>query len=213
MNYNTVEDIRQEFLRLKEQSHSQDMLEIVNASFIADEPTIFGAINHDYVKRELDWYLSQSLFVDDIEGQVPAIWQSIAGEDDSINSNYGWCIFSDANHNQYDKAVAAIKADVDTRQATMLYTRPTMHEDAKRNGMRDFICTYAHQLMVRDGELNYLVYMRSNDVVFGYNNDKAWADYVWTKAAEELGIPLGRMYWNAASLHVYPRHHLLVTHG
>jgi len=66
-------------------------------------------------------------------------------------------------------------------------------------------------MMFRDGKLNYHVYMRSNDVVFGYNNDKAWADYVHDLAAKDLGVEKGVMYWNAASLHVYPRHHHLVV--
>ena len=52
--------------------------------------------------------------------------------------------------------------------------------------------------------------MRSNDAVFGYKNDKAWADYVHQRASTKLCVPMGNMYWNAASLHVYPQHRELV---
>ena len=207
-----VSDIRMAFKDLLAWSDDEnEMLEIVNASFVADKPTIFGELNHDYIESEKQWYLSESLDVYDIPGKTPQIWKNIADNDGMINSNYGWCQFSDANHNQYDKALAAIKADSDTRQATMIFNRPTMHEDAFRNCMSDFMCTYAHQLMLRDGKLDYLVFMRSNDVVFGYRNDKAWADYVHQRAADELGVELGTMYWNAASLHVYPRHRKLIN--
>ena len=210
----TTEDIRSWFLVLRErESDPEAMLEIVNASFIADEPAIFGRVNHDYVEREWEWYMSESLNVNDIPGKTPDIWERVSDMDGFINSNYGWCQFSAENHNQYDKAVANLKADRDSRQGAMIFTRPTMHEDAVSNGMADFMCTYAHQLMIRDGKLNYHVYMRSNDVIFGYNNDKAWADYVWQRAAHDLGVAKGTMYWNAASLHVYPRHRHLVIHG
>jgi thymidylate synthase len=90
-----------------------------------------------------------------------------------------------------------------------------MHKDAFVDGMKDFMCTYAVQLMIRNGKLNYIVYMRSNDAVFGYKNDKYWHDVVFNKALDELkgmypNLTKGNMYWNAASLHVYPRHfHLL----
>ena len=210
----TVEDIRLQFLSLKERSgNPHDMLEIVNASFIADEPAIFGEPNSDYIFREWKWYMSQSLNVNDIPGDVPKIWQHVSDKDGFINSNYGWCQFSEANHNQYANAVANLKADRNSRQGAMIFTRPTMHEDAVANGMSDFMCTYAHQLMIRDGKLNYHVIMRSNDVVFGYPNDKAWADYVWKMAAKDLGVELGTMYWNATSLHVYPRHRPRVTYA
>ena len=31
-------------------------IEIMNASFFANQPTIFGTVNEDYVQRELEWY-------------------------------------------------------------------------------------------------------------------------------------------------------------
>ena len=212
MKMNLVNDVRLALLAVKERSHNPDeMLEIVNASFIADQPSIFGSVNQDYVAREHEWYMSQSLNVNDIPGTVPQIWQNVSDKDGFINSNYGWCQFSGENYNQYHSAIANLSNDPASRQGAMIFTRPSMHIDAVANGRSDFMCTYAHQLMIRNGKLNYHVYMRSNDAVFGYNNDKAWADYVWKLASDDLGVPLGTMYWNAASLHVYPRHRHLVT--
>ena len=85
-----------------------------------------------------------------------------------------------------------------------------MHEAARHKGMRDFICTNTVQLLIRDGELHYLVSMRSSDAVFGYKGDLAWHTYVHEKASRDLGVPAGKIVWNAGSLHVYPRHHHLV---
>ena len=181
-------------------------LEIMNASFIADQPSIIGKVNEDYVERELAWYKSQSLNVNDIPGETPAIWKAVATEDGYINSNYGWCIWSDENHNQYTNVLDELKKNPDSRRANMIYTRPTMHSDYNRNGMSDFMCTNNVQYLIRNGELNALVYMRSNDAVFGYKNDWAWQKYVLDSLCKELNVPIGQIYWNVSSLHVYERH-------
>jgi len=181
-------------------------LEIMNASFIADHPAIIGTVNEDYVERELAWYKSQSLNVNDIPGETPAIWKSVATEDGYINSNYGWCIWSDENHNQYTNVLDELKKNPDSRRANMIYTRPTMHSDYNRNDMSDFMCTNNVQYLIRNGELNALVYMRSNDAVFGYKNDWAWQKHVLDSLCKELNVPAGQIYWNVSSLHIYERH-------
>src|SRR6056300_125635 len=181
-------------------------LEIMNASFIADHPAIIGTVNEDYVERELAWYKSQSLNVNDIPGETPAIWKAVATEDGYINSNYGWCIWSDENHNQYTNVLDELKKNPDSRRANMIYTRPTMHSDYNRNGMSDFMCTNNVQYLIRNGEINALVYMRSNDAVFGYKNDWAWQKHVLDSLCKELNVPAGQIYWNVSSLHIYERH-------
>lgn len=90
-----------------------------------------------------------------------------------------------------------------------------MHTDATRDGMSDFMCTHATHLMIRNGHLHYIVNMRSNDAVFGYKGDRAWHAWVHQLALDALtknypDLSLGNLYWNAGSLHVYPRHHHLV---
>lgn len=185
-------------------------IEIMNAAFIADEPAIFGTVNYEYVARELEWYKSMSLNVYDIPEPVPAIWKAVADKDGFINSNYGWCIYSEENGSQFKNVVEQLKANQDSRRATMIYNRPSMHQDFNKNGMSDFMCTNAVQYLVRNGHVNALVYMRSNDAVFGYKNDFAWQKHVLDQVAEETGIPAGTIYWNVASLHVYERHFELV---
>ena len=185
-------------------------VEVMNAAFIANEPAIFGTLNHDYIERELQWYKSISRNVNDIPGGPPEIWKRVATPDGYINSNYGWCIWSDANYNQYTNVLDELKSNPDSRRATMIYTRPTMHTDYKLNGMSDFMCTNTVQYLVRDGKLHSLVYMRSNDAIFGYKNDYAWQKHVLDELAKELSLPAGNIYWNVASLHVYERHFDLI---
>lgn len=185
-------------------------VEIMNASFIADRPSIVGTVNHEYVERELQWYKSMSLNVYDIPEPVPAIWKAVADENGFINSNYGWCIYSEDNGSQFKNVVAELNRNPDSRRATMIYNRPSMHKDYNKNGMSDFMCTNAVQYLVRNGHVNALVYMRSNDAVFGYKNDFAWQKHVLDQVAEETNIPAGNIYWNVASLHVYERHFDLI---
>jgi thymidylate synthase len=60
-----------------------------------------------------------------------------------------------------------------------------------------------------DGNERYLdciVNFRSNDAVFGFNNDALWAKYIQQRLAKDLQVNVGKLYWNAGSLHVYERH-------
>jgi thymidylate synthase len=72
--------------------------------------------------------------------------------------------------------------------------------------MSDFVCTYANTFLIRDGKLTSHYLMRSNDAVFGYDNDVHWALYVQKLLAEDLDVEVGDLIWTATNLHVYERH-------
>jgi len=209
---NRVCDIREYFieaLRNKEfviDKTGVKTIELVNASFIADEESIFGAVNHSYVERELEWYESQSLSVYDIPGGAPAIWKSVADSAGYINSNYGWCIWSPYNGDQYKHVLEELQNNPNSRRAVMIYTRPEMWYDYNFDGRSDFMCTNSVQYMIRNNRLQTIVQMRSNDVVFGYRNDFAWQKHISEKLANDLGIDRGAIHWNVGSLHVYEIH-------
>jgi len=187
-------------------------IEILASDFIADEPFIFGKPNQDYIERELTWYNSQSLNVNDIPPPVPVIWQKVATPDGRINSNYGWAIYSEENFNQYKSCFAELSRNPDSRRAVMLYTRPSMQVEYNKDGMSDFMCTFTTHHLIRDNKLQTIMMMRSNDALRGYNNDFAWIDHVHKKLADDLKIETGNIYWKANSLHVYETHFYLVDH-
>ena len=213
---NTVANVRSHFRTLKKfEDYVVDktgvkLLEIVNASFIADQPTIFGKPNDDYIKREIEWYESKSLNVNDIPGGPPKIWKEVADPHGWINSNYGWCIWSISNFSQYDNVLSELRKNPNSRRAIMIYTRPTMWLDYDIRGRSDFMCTNAVQYLIRDNRLHAVVQMRSNDVVFGYRNDYAWQSHVMDKLCNDLNVERGNIHWNVGSLHVYERHFDLV---
>jgi thymidylate synthase len=220
----TIESIRQYFAdQYKNKNFVVDKsgvttLELVGASFCADEPSIFGEINDDYIQRELEWYISMSLYVDDIPGVVPKIWKDVSSRDGKINSNYGYLMFSSENFCQYENVLMELTRSPNSRRAVAIYTRPSMHSNWCVNGMSDFICTNAVQYLIRNGMLEVVVQMRSNDVVYGYRNDYAWQKYVQdklvydyncgTKKADKI-VP-GNITWQVGSLHIYERHYSLV---
>lgn len=206
----TVQDIRDEFIRLKyeEELTGDGMLEIIGASFIADEPSIFGTPNEDYIRREIAWYDTGVPNIFHMEQPIPEIWKQVAGPDGEVNSQYGYLIHQER---QFEHVIGELASNPQSRRGTIVYTRPTMHYDATWNGRNDFICTNAVGYFFRRGALHAVVQMRSNDVVFGYRNDYAWQKVVLERIAAVLEVPVGDIIWQAASLHVYPRHMDLVT--
>ena len=208
-----VEHIREHFIeelkygRFITDKTGVKTIEMIGACFEANHSSIFGDINEEYIQRELDWYKSMSLYVDDIPGITPAIWKQVASTEGKINSNYGWAIYSEDNGLQYLNVLDELTANPNSRRAVMIYTRPTMWSDYNHNGMSDFMCTNAVQYMIRDGQLVAVVQMRSNDVVFGYRNDYAWQSHVANQLSEDLGLKTWpKIIWNVGNLHVYERH-------
>ena len=209
----TVEDIRTEFrVKLINKIYVEDgNIEILNANFIANEPTIFGKLDQDYIDREMTWYHKQSKNIFHMDRPIPKIWQKIANTYGDINSNYGALIFSEQHGSQYQQCLEQLTYNIHTRRAVMIYMPQTMHIDAEVKGMNDFVCTYAVQFLVRDKLLYCIINMRSSDAIFGYKNDRHWHTEIHKQLLFDLRlkdiyhhIRLGPIIWNAGSLHIYP---------
>jgi thymidylate synthase len=212
----SVDNIRDIFRnKLKNEEYVTDktgckMIELMGACFLADQPAIFGKVSDDYVRREIQWYESRSLNVNDIPPPVPQIWKQVATPEGLINSNYGWCIYSEENGHQFQNCIRTLQKDSESRRAIMIYTRPSMQVDYNKGGMSDFMCTNTVQYAVRNERVHAIVNMRSNDVVFGYKNDYAWQSHALFLVSDALRIPMGSIIWQVGSLHVYERHFGLV---
>ena len=230
MLLNSVKDIREFFIgELRDEAFTidktgQKTIEMLGANFIASEPSIFGTPNQEYIDAELEWYESQSTNINDIHGvekDPPKAWQYSANDNGEINSNYGHLVFSKKYYEQFDQAFYELWDNPDSRRAQMVYNRPSIWVEYDEGGKNDFICTNAQTFYIRDGLLHMVSQMRSNDVVFGYKNDYAWAQYLmdkmvsrWNQMAEMTGehesIEKGMLTWQVMNLHVYERHFNLV---
>ena len=82
MKINYIDNIKNEFRSLKERRVIRNgTIEIQNAMFRVDQPTIFGERNEKYIEAELEWYKSQSLNVNDlfdIYGSTVKIWKDVS---------------------------------------------------------------------------------------------------------------------------------------
>jgi len=218
-----VNDIRQYFIQELQNENftvdrtDQKTIELIGASFLADEKAIFGTPNAEYIDAELDWYLNCSTNINDIrsENGPPKAWQYAANKYGEINSNYGKLIFDDKYYRQYENVLTELADNPDSRRACMVYNRPSIWTEFNENGKNDFICTNAVTYYIRNSQIHAVVQMRSNDVVFGYKNDYAWQRYVMDLIASDLSggnkhYTVGNLYWQVQNLHVYERHFHLV---
>jgi len=231
MLMNSVKDIREFFIgELADEAFTidktgQKTIEMIGANFVASEPSIFGTPSQDYIKKEIAWYESESTNIYDINKEsgadAPAAWKYSADKHGNINSNYGHLVFSDKYFKQFYMAFDELWCNPDSRRAQMVYNRPSIWVEFNEGGKSDFICTNAQTFYIRDGVLMMVSQMRSNDVVFGYKNDYAWAQYLmdkfvsnWNEMAAVTGehgeIEKGMLIWQVMNLHVYERHFNLV---
>ena len=197
-------------------------IELIGASFIADEESIFGTPNEEYINKEIEWYNSMSTNINDInkEGEPPAAWKYAANEHGEINSNYGLLTMSEQYHDQLGHVADELVTNPDSRRACMIYNRPSIWLEYDKGGMSDFICTNAVSYMIRDEKLISVVQMRSNDVVYGYKNDYAWQKWIQREVCDLINIDQhenyktlvkpGDIYWQVQNLHVYEKHFNLV---
>ena len=168
-----------------------------------------------YVKSELDWYKSMDLSIIGHEGiESNPTWQSCCTKDEKkeINSNYGWCVFSEENGSQYDNCLEVLKKDKTTRNAIIVYNRPSIYKDYKRDGMHDMICTMDSHFFIRNNKLMMVHNMRSNDIRYGFIcSDLAWNCFVYQNLYEDLketypDLEVGQIIWTSDSMHLYSRH-------
>ncbi len=200
----------------------QKTIELIGASFIADEPSIFGTVNESYVNAEIEWYKNMSTNINDIWGddnEPPKAWKLSANKHGEINSNYGLLCFSSKYNNQMSNAISELIRNRDSRRATIIYNRPSIWHDYNENGKNDFICTNAVTYYIRNRKVYCVVQMRSNDVIYGYKNDYAWQDFMLNEItnlynelldSDDNKVETGFIHWQVQNLHIYEQHFNLV---
>ena len=178
---------------------------IFNCGFYMEDPLDNHIKNkergwkHEYAEAEWQWYLSGNRNISklgDIYGKVPPIWERMADNDGNVNSNYGWQWL---RNNQYDYVVDKLKKQIDTRHAAIsIY-------DAKENKDydNDTPCTYAVQFTIIDNKLCMSVYMRSNDLWYGFCNDQYCFSMLQKKVSDDINKEIGWYYHHAHNMNIY----------
>jgi len=182
-----------------------DTKALFNVGFYLDNPMLREITNKDrkwsinYAEAEWLWYLSGDNNIKklgELYGKVPDIWNHMADTNGCVNSNYGW---QWSRNKQLEYVVSKLKSDSETRQAAIsIY-------DAKEHDLyeNDTPCTYAVQFTIIDNKLCMSVYMRSNDLWYGFCNDQYQFSQLQKVVAERLSINVGWYYHHAHNLHLY----------
>jgi len=212
MNYEAMQ-----FLPLYQQLNKQpivnDMKELLFIRVDLDMNRTTGILdftarksNKDYLTKEKEWYLSKDLSTQKMFDI--AIWNAVKDSSNQVNSNYGYLVYSKGNFNQIEHVVKKLKEDKNTRQAVIIYNRPSIHLEWDDLGSKDFICTFYQHFFIRDNKLDCITSMRSNDCIFGTFNDIPWFEYVYNDVFSRLdgGIEKGTLVFTANSFHCYSRH-------
>jgi len=236
------------YRELKNNNIVNGTVEIIDAHvfFMANDETAMELgthrkAQHKYIENEKKWYLSMDRCIKGHPGiEDNQIWSKICSDDGIVNSNYGWCVFSADNGtlskgsiytnaeyggehmSQYDFALQQLRLSPEGRQSIIYYSRPEMQWEWNDNinAKYDFTCTINTQHFIRNGKLDYIVNMRSNDAIRGLHcGDLPWHGYVYNKMLEDINkhrdinsyIKSGKIFWNAGSLHVYKRDFELLT--
>ena len=177
---------------------------LFNIGFTIENPTNKVITNkernwkHDYAEAEWKWYMSGDRNIaklGEIYGKIPAIWKQMADPDGEVNSNYGW---QWQRNNQLEHVIYKLRTEGNRQAAISIY-------DGKEiNSYKfDTPCTYAVQFTIVQSKLYMSVYMRSNDLWYGFCNDQYQFASLQELVAERLNLPVGTYYHHAHNLHLY----------
>ena len=158
-----------------------------------------------YLEAEKALYLAGELHAEVWASKASKFWKSIANDDGTINSNYGWLALYNKSLpgglTPWEWTKVSLEKDKESRQAYLRLALP-QHQWI---GNRDQVCTLHVMFMIRNSELHATTVMRSNDVVKGLIYDMPWFVYLQEKMAAELGVPVGTYSHLAHSMHLYDK--------
>ena len=178
---------------------------IFNCGFRLEDPLDNHIVNPmrdwkaDYAEAEWQWYLSGDNSISklgSIYGKIPPIWVRMANNKGEVNSNYGW---QWQRENQLEYVIKKLRKHKETRHAAISIYDCKEHDKYKK----DTPCTYAVQFTIINDKLNMSVYMRSNDLWYGFCNDQYCFSMLQKLVAERLKMPVGWYYHHAHNMHIY----------
>src|ERR1700731_3725374 len=182
--------------RVKEVDHATLKVDMRYPVLVAPE----RRVNYRFMAAEALWIVSGRDDLASLAPYNPNMAQfSDAGV--TLSGAYGPRI-----HAQFGRALQSLKDDISTRQATLTTWVPNPRPS------KDVPCTVAMDFKIRDGLMNFHVFMRSSDVWLGLPYDVFSFACV---AMMMLGaynrqtssrVGLGTLYLTAASSHLYEEH-------
>ena len=153
--------------------------------------TIFSCLG------EFIWYVSRSNSSEQMEYYLSK-YNNYAEDDGTIWGAYGPRIFG-GERSQYEVVLQTLRDKPTSRQAVIqLFSKKDIEAPHK-----DVPCTCTLQFLQRDGVLNLVSHMRSNDAYWGLPHDVFAFTMLQEIVANELGYKLGSYKHLVGSLHLY----------
>jgi thymidylate synthase len=194
------------YIKIKDQGVDFDGTKaLFNVGFYIENPmnnsikSSFRKWSKDYADAEWKWYLSGDRNIEKLGklyGKVPEIWKRMADKNGDVNSNYGW---QWKRNQQLYSVLMQLKENPNTRKAAISIYDGKEISDYEN----DTPCTYAVQFTILNNKLNMSVYMRSNDLWYGFCNDQYQFSMLQKLAADELNLQPGWYYHHAHNMHLY----------
>jgi thymidylate synthase len=158
---------------------------------------------------ELCWYLRGTN-----EGEPIAFWlpnyRDEFEPDGTVHGGYGPRLFGDGPDAQVQNIIALLKESPSTRRAVIqVFDR---HDLYSGHRFKDVPCTSTLQFLLRQGQLNLVTSMRSNDVYLGLPFDVFSFTMLQELVARELDVEVGRYIHMVGSLHLYDTNRSDVEH-
>ena len=157
-------------------------------------------LNYGFMLGELAWILQKSNDMNHI-CHYNKNWSNFSDDGETLNGAYGQRIFAYGEHevNQFEEVFKLLSEDKNSRQGTIVLFDP--NKDFKKT--KDKPCTNLIRFSIREDKLNMTVFMRSNDIMFGYPYDVFNFTNLQFIMAAKLGVGVGKYTHIVDSLHLY----------
>ncbi|MGH3190393.1 MAG: thymidylate synthase [Streptosporangiaceae bacterium] len=181
--------------------------EVLNVTFTLADPLARSPFlaarrtNIIFSHAEALWYLSGRDDLAMIGYYAPRLRLSSADGHRLTGTAYGPRLFGAGPDgvSQFDRALALLRADPDTKRAVLVVLQPGELDDP---GNPDVSCATALHLMLRGGALQMTACMRANDALIGLACDVFCFTFILEHTARLLGVPVGSYTHHADSMHV-----------
>ncbi len=181
--------------------------EILNVCFTVDDPLTrspYLAVrkaNIVFNHAEALWYLSGRDDLAMIGHYAPRLRRFSTDGQRLTGTAYGPRLFRPGpdDASQFDRVIALLRADPDTKRAAMVVMQPGELADPAN---LDVACTLGLHLMLRGGALHMTAHMRANDAVTGLLCDVFSFTFIQEHAARLLGADVGTYTHHADSMHI-----------
>ena len=158
---------------------------------------------------EVCWHLSGSDIASDL-GYYALAWNRVADSDGKITGScYGAKMFGLRDRmSAWENLRRLLALDPSTRRAVIYFGDSNSQFDPE---CVDASCSTSLQFLVREGKLDAIVCMRSNDAIWGLPYDVFLFTFLQERMAIELDVQLGVYHHFVGSLHIYERHWALAN--